>query len=131
MDDLTKQHGAFSWNELMTTDVAGAKKFYGDLLDWQFEDVNMNMPYTLLKKGDRDVGGLMAMPPETAGMPSMWGAYVTVNDVDSLSKKVENLGGKLLHPLTDIPTVGRFCVIMDPQGAALTLITYFDECEKS
>ncbi len=132
MNDPTKQHGAFSWNELMTSDVAGAKYFYGDLLGWQFEDVNMNMPYTILKVGDQDAGGLMAMPPETAGMPPMWGSYVTVDDVDTLSKKVESLGGKVLHPLTDIPTVGRFCVIMDPQGAALTLITYSDEkCKKS
>ncbi len=128
MTDLSSTHGAFSWNELMTTDIAGAKKFYGDLLDWQFEDMNLTMPYTLLKLGEEKAGGMMAMPDDAPpGMPSMWGSYVTVDDVDSISKKVETLGGKIMHPPTDIPTVGRFCVIMDPQGAILTLITYCSE----
>lgn len=128
MTDTMTTQGAFSWNELMTTDLAGAKKFYGDLLGWKFEDMNLSMPYTLLKVGEEKAGGMMAMPADAPpGMPSMWGSYVTVDDVDLMSKKVEELGGKIMHPPSDIPTVGRFSVIMDPQGAILTLITYSSE----
>jgi hypothetical protein len=54
----------------------------------------------------------------------MWGAYVTVADVDATAKTAEKLGGKLLMPPTDIPKVGRFCVIQDPQGAVINAITY-------
>ena len=53
----------------------------------------------------------------------MWGAYVTVDDADATAKTAENLGAKLLLPPTDIPKVGRFCVIQDPQGAVINAIT--------
>jgi predicted enzyme related to lactoylglutathione lyase len=57
-------------------------------------------------------------------MPPNWGAYVTVDDVDATAVLAEKLGGKILVPPTDIPTVGRFSVIQDPQGAVLSAITY-------
>ena len=125
MNDVTKQPGAFSWNELTTTDVDGAKVFYSELLGWTMEDMPAEgMTYTMLKVGKQEVAGMMATPPEAAGMPSMWGSYVTVDDVDVQAGKVEKLGGKVLVPPRDIPNVGRFCVIQDPQGATLSLISY-------
>jgi len=125
MNDQMKQPGLFSWNELMTTDVAGAKAFYGELLGWSMTDITCEgMEYTMVKSGDREIGGIMVTPPEAAGMPPIWGAYVTVDDVDALAERVERLGGKICVPLRDIPDVGRFCVIQDPQGAMLSLITY-------
>jgi len=42
-----KQHGAFSWNELMTTDIDGAKSFYSEMFNWQLEDINKEIPYTM------------------------------------------------------------------------------------
>jgi predicted enzyme related to lactoylglutathione lyase len=127
MTEPMKQHGAFSWNELMTTDVNAAKAFYGELLGWSTADMETDgMSYTMLKAGEREVGGMMGMPPEAAGQPPVWGAYVTVDDVDARAEQAEQLGGKLLMGPRDIPDVGRFCVISDPQGAVLSLITYLD-----
>jgi predicted enzyme related to lactoylglutathione lyase len=80
--------------------------------------------YTIVKAGDIDVGGIMPIPPHAGGMPPTWGAYVTVDDVDATAELAEKLGGKILIPPTDIPTVGRFTVIQDPQGAVLSAITY-------
>ena len=122
-----KQHGAFSWNELMTSDLDGAKAFYSKLFNWQLEDVNMNMPYTLAKIDGKDAAGLMTIPPEAEGMPAMWGGYVTVDDVDASAKQAEALGGKILMEARDIPDIGRFSVVADPQGAVLSIITYFDQ----
>ena len=120
-----KSHGAFSWNELLTTDVAGAKAFYGGLLGWSFqEDDTHGVKYTLAAAGDAHVGGIMAIPPEAQGMPPAWGPYVTVDDVDQLVPQVERLGGCVRVPPRDVPNLGRFMVIQDPQGALLTLITY-------
>lgn len=120
-----KQHGAFSWNELMTNDMAGSKAFYGELLGWEMhEDNSAGMPYTMIKAGGEEVGGMMANPPEAKGAPTAWGSYVTVDDVDKQLGRVEALGGKVIMPPMDIPNVGRFSVISDPQGAMLTLITY-------
>ncbi|VAX11117.1 Glyoxalase/bleomycin resistance protein/dioxygenase [hydrothermal vent metagenome] len=123
--DAMKQHGAFSWNELMTTDVEGAKAFYGELLGWSLGDIDCcNGKYTMVKSGETEVAGMMGIPTEAAGMPPAWGAYVTVDDVDAMVAKVEQLGGKICIPPMDIPDIGRFVVIQDPQGAVLSLITY-------
>jgi hypothetical protein len=46
-----------------------------------------------------------------------------VDDVDDRAAKVKELGGTVCVPPTDIPNVGRFCVINDPTGAAVSLIT--------
>ena len=120
-----KQHGAFSWNELMTTDVAAAKSFYSQLFGWVMRDEQTpDMVYTMVKAGDQEVAGIMAMPPDANGTPPTWGGYVTVDDVDKQTARAEQLGGKILIPCRDIPNVGRFSVISDPQGAMLTLITY-------
>lgn len=120
-----KQAGEFCWNELMTSNVQAAKTFYGALLGWEMQDVNMTgMAYTLLKLGGKEIGGIMAIPDQAAGTPPAWGAYVTVNDVDALLIRVEKLGGKICLPPQDIPDVGRFAVIQDPQGAMLSLISH-------
>ena len=124
--EAMKQHGAFSWNELMTSDVAGAKAFYSALFGWEMRDESMpdEGAYTMLKAGDREVGGMMAIPADAKGTPPAWGAYVTVDDVDQQITRAEQLGGKVILPPRDIPDVGRFAVISDPQGAMLTMITY-------
>jgi predicted enzyme related to lactoylglutathione lyase len=127
MTNPTKQHGAFSWNELMTTDVSSAKLFYSKLFNWQLEDFDTGMPYTMARVDGKDAAGIMSMPPDSGKMPPMWGAYVTVDDVEVSAKQVVELGGKILLEPRDIPEVGRFCVISDPQGAALSIITYFDK----
>lgn len=123
--DAFQTPGAFSWCELMTSDPSAATRFYSELLGWKVEAMNMGMPYNVLKVGDAAIGGIMGLPPGApAGAAPAWMCYVTVADVDALVKRVEALGGKVHVPPTDIPTVGRFAVIQDPQGAMLNLITY-------
>jgi predicted enzyme related to lactoylglutathione lyase len=122
--DAYTTHGAFSWSELMTTDARAATEFYGSLFGWKVEV--MPMPegnYHVLKVGDTSVGGIMARPPQDASPPS-WGCYVTVDDVDATARQCVTLGGKVVHGPQDVPGVGRFAVIVDPQGAPLNVITY-------
>lgn len=124
--ETMKRHGAFSWNELMTSDVAAAKSFYADLFGWQMSDQKMDngMIYTIVKAGDKEVAGMLATPPDANTAAPAWGSYVTVDNVDAQVKQAEQLGGRTVLPPTDIPDVGRFAVISDPQGAMLSLITY-------
>jgi len=124
MNENLMKHGALSWNELMTTDVDAAQQFYGALFGWQTEDYPGGEGYVMVKVGGEMVGGMMAAPPECVGMPPAWSVYVTVDDVDATARQVEALGGKLLRPPEDIPEIGRFCVLQDPQGATLCAITY-------
>jgi predicted enzyme related to lactoylglutathione lyase len=123
--DVYKTAGAFSWNELMTTDPQAAAEFYGTLFGWKFDTMDMGTgPYRVIKAGDTAVGGMMALPPEAKGMPPMWGSYVTVASADATADKCQSLGGKVLVAPTDIPKVGRFVVLQDPQGAVITAIAY-------
>ena len=125
MAEIIREHGAFSWHELMTTDPEEAKAFYGELLGWEFRDEPMpDMTYTIVKTGTGETGGLMKLPAQAAGMPPNWGVYMTVEDVDASAKQAVELGGKVLMPPQDIPDTGRFAVIQDPQGATFSIITY-------
>jgi len=125
------KHGAFGWTELMTDDPAAAAEFYAKIFGWETEDMEMSgmdgMKYTVLKTGGESVGGIMAKPPECGAMPPAWSTYVTVDDVDAVAGQVETLGGKMVKPPMDIPSVGRFCVLQDPQGAVICAITYVKE----
>ena len=49
--------------------------------------------------------------------------YFAVDDVDASAKRVGELGGSIVHGPQDVPNVGRFCIIKDPTGAVITLIT--------
>jgi predicted enzyme related to lactoylglutathione lyase len=126
MENKLLKHGAFSWFELMTNDVEGAKDFYIKLFGWDTEKTEMegNMTYDVVKVDGEPAGGIMAMPPQSGEMPSMWGIYVTVDDVDATARATKEMGGQVLMGPQDIPEVGRFCVIQDPQGAILSAITY-------
>jgi len=105
--------------------VVGAKKFYSELIGWNPADSGMpGMDYTLFKAGDKSHAGMMAMPSEIPKeVPPHWMAYIAVDDVDAAAKKVEQLGGKILHGPEDVPGVGRFCTIADPTGAVVSLMT--------
>jgi uncharacterized protein len=126
MDENFKKHGAFSWCELMTTNPGAAKEFYTKLFGWTTEEMNTmpGMTYTVVKAGGSGIGGIMPMPQQAQGMPPQWGTYVTVDDVDATARTAAQLGGKILMGPLDIPNVGRFCVIQDPQGAVISAITY-------
>ena len=130
MSDAFSTHGAFSWNELMTTDVAAATKFYGDLLGWSYQDMP-ETSYTVVSCAGNPMAGIMKVPPQAAGAPPAWGAYITVTDVDGISKQATALGATIMVPPTDIPGVGRFCWIRDPQGAAVAFITYQQPAAKT
>jgi predicted enzyme related to lactoylglutathione lyase len=125
MADRFETHGDFSWCELLTRDVEALKEFYKQLLGWTMKDVSIqDCSYTILKTDGRSIGGIMKMPPQVPlQLPNYWGTYVTVDDVDAIAEKAQQLGAKILVPPTDSPDA-RFCVFQDPQGAVLSIIHY-------
>ena len=124
MDERFTKQGFFSWCELITTDVEAAKAFYNGLFGWTLAENPMGMNYTIVKAEGKEIGGIMETPPDAKGMPPFWGTYVTVDDADAIAAKCVELGGKIIVPPRDIPEVGRFCVIQDPQGAMISAIAY-------
>jgi predicted enzyme related to lactoylglutathione lyase len=106
--------------ELNTTDVAKAKGFYSKLFDWKLEDMPMEGgTYTLIHVGEGTGGGLMKHP--MPGAPSIWLAYVLVDDVDAATTKVRALGGTVMKDKTEVMGMGWLAIIVDPTGAHLGL----------
>ena len=81
------------------------------------------MTYTMLYAGRAPAGGLMDLPEDARkmGAPPSWIGYVGVDDVDASAAKAKGLGATVHVPPRDIPEVGRFSVIADPQAAAIAL----------
>lgn len=132
MNDAFKQHGAFSWSELLVDDVDLAISFYTAVIGWEIEEMEIPQgKYYVLKSGSEPVGGIMKKPEGNEMMPDSWGTYITVDDVDATLKKVEESGGKAVYPPMDMPGVGRMCAITDRSGAMVSIITYEEtECHK-
>ncbi len=118
------EQGRFAWYELLTTDTKGAKSFYGSVMGWKTEAFGEGAePYEMWLTGDTPIGGVMKIGPKTApaGEKPHWWAHVTVDDVDASTKLAQKLGGQVRTPPTDIPEVGRFAIVADPQGAKIAL----------
>jgi uncharacterized protein len=83
------------------------------------------MSYTMWTVGERPIGGIMKLPDEAVagGARPHWLAYVTVPDAEATTARAQELGGKVMKPVSNIPTVGRFSVVADPQGALIAPYT--------
>ena len=112
--------GSFCWNELMTHNTAEAKRFYQALFGWESYDMPMadGMTYTIFKKGDADLAGLLQTPQGQEGIiPPHWMSYVNVEDIEASAAKAESLGASLKAPIQTIEGIGKFAIVMDPTGA--------------
>jgi predicted enzyme related to lactoylglutathione lyase len=120
-----RAEGAFVWNELATSDVDGAKKFYGDVFGWTSRDMDMGggMTYSIFEAPGGDAGGGMPLTEDMKkhGVPPNWLAYLGTDDVDAATEKAKELGATVHMEPTDIEGVGRFSVLQDPTGAAFAL----------
>jgi predicted enzyme related to lactoylglutathione lyase len=110
-------HGTVCWVELLTTDPEAAASFYGEVCGWttRSQDMGESGKYWMYMRGEEMMAGMMKLPPGAEAPPN-WMVYFAVDDVDSAAKKAESLGSKLWVPPRDIPGMGRFSVVGDPQG---------------
>jgi len=115
--------GRFIWHELVTTDPDAAAVFYAKVVPWKTQDSGMPS-YTLWMAGKTQVGGLTGLPESAeAGTPPHWIIYIATPDVDATVADAERLGGKIVKEPSDIPNMGRFAVLTDPQGATFAVYT--------
>jgi len=112
--------GSFVWHDLLTKDVAGARKFYGDLLGWRFEDAKRgDRPYVIARVGAAPVAGIVDVST-LADAGTQWLSYMAVTNVDSALSLFQSGGGKVLVQPRNLP-LARAAVVADPQGAPLGL----------
>ena len=108
------------WNELLTNDIQKAGDFYTNLFGWTKEQFGGD--YTIFKNGDRGAGGMYQISSEMGPIPPNWMVYFAVNDCDAMAQKTADLGGSVMRAPEDIPTIGRFAILQDPQSATFAII---------
>jgi predicted enzyme related to lactoylglutathione lyase len=115
--------GSLCWNELATRDMARATAFYGALFGWTAAPVEGSpTPYSVMMNGGAQAGGIYDMCGEMAGRPPRWAPYFAVDDADDAARRAEELGGRTLLPPHDSPGIGRYALLLDPQGASFYVI---------
>jgi predicted enzyme related to lactoylglutathione lyase len=120
--------GRFVWYELLTTDPEAAIAFYTEVVGWKTQPWEND--YTMWVGSQGPLGGVIRLPDDALQMGAgpYWQANVEVANVDQTSEKVKQLGGRIFVT-EDVPTVGRFSVIADPQGAMIAVFTPSSEMQ--
>jgi predicted enzyme related to lactoylglutathione lyase len=115
------RNGNFVWHEHLTKDPKAAIAFYTEVVGWKTQPFGDD--YVMWVGSQGPLGGVMKLPEEVAkmGVPPHWMGHVQVENVDATVARIQKMGGKVHKEPTDIPTVGRFAVIADPQGVALSV----------
>ena len=115
-------NGTMGWSELHTPDTEAGRKFYTGLFGWGAKVSDMGpMKYTEWVNQGQSIGGMMQLDPAMKAPPN-WLTYFMVGDCDATVARAKELGGSICMPPMDIPKVGRFAVLTDPQGAAFAVI---------
>jgi len=119
------RRGRFVWHELMTTDTKSAAALFTKVVGWKTQSWDQNPSYTMFVFNKRPMAGLMLLPEEAKAMGARphWLSYIGTPDVDATAREAAALGATILKQPTDIPTVGRFAVLADPQGAMFAAFT--------
>lgn len=122
---VTEEPGAPTWFELMTTDFDAAKRFYGDVFGYTFEDMSdeAGMRYATISVDGAMVGGIGALDPDRRGngLPPLWDVYFEVADTDAVVTAAQRSGGRIVAEAKDTE-YGRFAQLADPQGARFNVI---------
>ncbi len=115
----------FVWHELETTDPSAGIGFYKKVVGWAEQGWDKDPSYRMLAAGANGVAGVMALSQDALAMGAtpMWLGYVSVASVDESVRKAEGLGARTLVRPEDIPDVGRFAVLADPQGVVFAVFT--------
>ena len=126
MTKKNESNGRFVWYEDLAKDPKAAIDFYSDVVGWKTQPFKeAGNDYVMWVGSQGPLGGVMKLPDEAArmGTPPHWMAHIQVENVDATAELAKKLGGKVHKEPTDIPTVGRFAVIADPQGAFVSIFT--------
>lgn len=111
-------NGTFCWVDLGTNDAVGAKRFYGGLFGWEFDDLPTGEQgtHSTCRLGGRAVAGLY----DGAERP-MWGSYISVEDVGRATERARELAAEVLAEPFETPGGGRVATVKDPAGAVVSL----------
>lgn len=119
--------GHTAWNELATSDLEAAKRFYPAVFGWTLGDV---MPmgdmgdgglgdYQFIDHGGRMIGAMMNAPP---GAPTGWGFAFHNTDIDGAVERIKAGGGTIRGGPMEVPGDQRALMASDPEGVPFMLV---------
>jgi uncharacterized protein len=119
---MSDVHGQFIWYELMSNDPGKAEAFYRDVVGWNVREAGQGYKAWLV--GEAGVGGLLTLPEEAraGGARPAWVGYIGVDDVDASAAAIADAGGTVHRAPADIPGIGRFAMVADPQGVIFVIM---------
>lgn len=115
--------GRFVWYELLTSDPTAASDFYSKLIGWEARASSNDPSYREWVNAGTPIGGLMALPDDakSMGAPPSWIGHIATPNVGKTAEQASKLGAKVLREPTEVPDVGKFAVLADPQGAVFAI----------
>ena len=126
VEPASQEHhvGKVIFVELVTPDLAAAKRFYAGLFGWTFRDIQAGgTEYAGAFLDGRPVAGLIHkdVPVGQHRQPA-WLSFIAVRDVDAAKATALQHGAKVLFEPHSIPDRGREAVFADPQGAVFAVL---------
>lgn len=118
------RHGKLVWADLVTTDLAGARRFYGELFGWSFAELGTDrVDYLLAYHAGAPIAGIAQRQPQaTPPRQSGWIAFMSVADVSAAAGAVTAQGGAVLITPRPVPGRGDMAVLADPDGAPFGVV---------
>ncbi len=119
-----EQLGTIGWFDLTVTDARPLSQFYSEVIGWKIQETPVDdyHDYTMThEKSGHPLSGICHKKGQNADIPSQWLMYVHVDDIESRTKKVEQLGGTIIKGPTPPSSYGRYTIFKDPQGAVMAL----------
>ncbi len=117
-----KLPGAVSWVDLMTSDIADARKFYGKLFGWEVEQGGPETGgYGMATLRGNRIAGMMQKTPDMQQMPTAWTVYFATDDADRTCAAIREFGGQVTIEPMDVMEEGRMAVASEPTGGVFGL----------
>ena len=115
----TAPAGSPCWVDLMSSDTARSREFYGQLLGWTAEDPNPEFGgyFNFQKNGARIAGCMSSQPGE--GPSDAWSVYLATDDAAKTLEVTVANGGQVVVPAMQVGDFGTMGMLIDPTGAAI------------
>ena len=122
---LANVANTYSWNELLTRDVPTAQAFYSEVFGWRYDTEQTSTgEYLIINDGAGGrIAGMLEMPTNAPGeRVNHWNVYFTVDDLDAVVEKAQQMGGQVVAPESILLQTRRVITLADSWGATFTLL---------
>ena len=115
--------GKFIFADFFTSDIEAARRFYGELFEWEWRWIGTDQSYGIFYHDDIAVAGVVLHEsPDNDRAYGRWIFYLSTDDVAKKVAEITTGGGRVMLEPTRVPDRGTLAVIADPEGAPFGLL---------